>query len=312
LRAEVLDPSDTVDALAFSPDGARIVTAGGHGAAQVHGAGTGKVLHELSGHVGRVTRAGFPPGGTLLVTGGQEGTVRLRDAATGERTGTVEGRSPSETQMNSDPADPVGRLLPRRPAHRSGGHRRHGQGPGHRHGRIALVLSGRTGAMNDLDCSADGRRTATAGGNTARVWDASTGTLLAARSSTEDSALTVAFSPDGTRIATAEDDAGVRVWDAATGRLLVTFTGRTDAVSDVAFSPDGTPLLTASSDTTAQVRSLPPSWPAELCRGAGRDLTRAERNEYLGNLPYEPRCSQWPSRDPEPLVVPVTRLPDPQ
>ena len=51
----------------------------------------------------------------------------------------------------------------------------------------------------------------------------------------------VAFSPDGTRLATASSDGAARVWDAATGRLI--FATAPDqvnvGVSAVAFSPDG-------------------------------------------------------------------------
>ncbi len=50
----------------------------------------------------------------------------------------------------------------------------------------------------------------------------------------------VAFSPDGTRIASGSDDNTVRVWDAATGQPIgEPLTGHTGSVHSVAFSPDG-------------------------------------------------------------------------
>jgi len=50
----------------------------------------------------------------------------------------------------------------------------------------------------------------------------------------------LAFSADGTRLATAGLDRRVIVWDTATGRLLITLTVDTEAVTGLAFDPAGT------------------------------------------------------------------------
>jgi hypothetical protein len=64
----------------------------------------------------------------------------------------------------------------------------------------------------------------------------------------------VAFSPDGTRIATASADRTVRLWDAATGKQIgQPLTGHTDQVYGVAFSPDGTRIASASADRTVRL-----------------------------------------------------------
>ena len=56
----------------------------------------------------------------------------------------------------------------------------------------------------------------------------------------------VAFSPDGKRLASASADKTVKVWDAQTGQELLTLKGHTGMVSSVAFSPDGKRLASAS------------------------------------------------------------------
>lgn len=64
----------------------------------------------------------------------------------------------------------------------------------------------------------------------------------------------VAFSPDGTRLATGSRQRG-RIWNLQAGAAAreLRVGGWTDTVSEVAFSPDGTRLATGSSDKTARI-----------------------------------------------------------
>jgi hypothetical protein len=77
-----------------------------------------------------------------------------------------------------------------------------------------------------------------------------------------DLVVAVAFSPDGSRLATASYDGTARIWDAESGKPLAVLQGHTSNVQSVVFSPDGTRLATASADRTARV------WDAE----SGREL----------------------------------------
>jgi hypothetical protein len=66
----------------------------------------------------------------------------------------------------------------------------------------------------------------------------------------------VAFSPDGTLLATASRVGTPRIWDLATGanpETRATLQGHAIWVTGVAFSPDGTLLATASHDGTARI-----------------------------------------------------------
>jgi WD40 repeat protein len=55
----------------------------------------------------------------------------------------------------------------------------------------------------------------------------------------------VAWSPDGTRVASASRDATARVWDAATGELRHTIEAH-DMFAGVAWSPDGSGLAVST------------------------------------------------------------------
>ncbi len=97
--------------------------------------------------------------------------------------------------------------------------------------------------------SLDGARLATTTafpGRLVRIWDLQTGAAVC-KLRPGGAVVALAFSPDGTRLATGSNDNTARIWDTATGdqRLLLTH-GRT--VNAVAFSPDGTRLATGSND----------------------------------------------------------------
>jgi WD40 repeat protein/serine/threonine protein kinase len=63
----------------------------------------------------------------------------------------------------------------------------------------------------------------------------------------------VAFSPDGRRLATTSRDHTARVYDVITGRQILLLSGHTHIVRSAAFSPDGRRIATASADRTARV-----------------------------------------------------------
>jgi hypothetical protein len=107
------------------------------------------------------------------------------------------------------------------------------------------AFEGSPGQEGDFAFSRDGSRLATTGG-AIRLWDVATGKELAVLEGEGGGA--VAFTPDGTRLATLRGPT-VRFWDAATGRALVVSeqgesTPPTFGSEKLLFSPDGSRLAT--------------------------------------------------------------------
>jgi WD40 repeat protein len=109
-------------------------------------------------------------------------------------------------------------------------------------GEPILTLTRHTGWITSVAMSPDGRRLASATEKLnepaqVKVWDAAAGQEICAITATADpkSVQRMAFSLDGSRLATASSDWKVKVWDAATGHVIHTLGGG----RAVAFSPDG-------------------------------------------------------------------------
>jgi len=77
----------------------------------------------------------------------------------------------------------------------------------------------------------------------------------------------VAFSPDGTTLATGTHDPSVTLWDTATGKAITTFWGHKAATVCVAFSPDGRTLASGSGDRTIRLWKLATRKPNDIATG---------------------------------------------
>jgi WD40 repeat protein len=266
-----------VTSVAFGPGGTRIATGSLDGTAKVWETRTGTLLLDLKGHMGLVLSVAFSPDGTRIATGSADNSAKVWEARTGTPLLDLKGHtnqvmsvafSPDGTRIVTGSQDKTAKVWDART------------------GTPQLDLKGHTGGVTSVAFSPDGTRISTGSfDGTAKVWEARTGTpLLDLKGHTNavtgvafSSAVTsVAFSPDGRRLATGSEDQTAKVWETRNGTLQLDLKGHTNLVTSVAFSPDGTRILTGS------LSNMPKVWDARTGQGLkGEPIPQTIRNNGL-------------------------------
>ncbi|HEV3257811.1 MAG TPA: protein kinase, partial [Gemmataceae bacterium] len=240
----------------YSSDGQHLAAARHDGVICVWNAKTGELLTSFPGHDKRIWTLAFSPESRTLASAGWDGRVRLWDMG-----GKDKGEAVRPIRTLSEDMEDVARM-----AFSPDGGRILAAC---RNGRVRTwdVATGQ--ATFSFRCefeygfsarfSPDARRLAWAClDGVVKVWDTATGRLELDLRSNQHWSRSVAFSPDGRRIALAGFDGTVRLLDGSTGRETLTMYAHSLIADDVAFSPDGHRLASASYDHTVRLWDATP------------------------------------------------------
>ena len=253
---------DSINALALSPDGTKLATAGGDWTVRLWEVSTGKYINSLTGHPSAVNAVKFSPDGKILASAGS--TLRLWDADTGE---LLHADSKDLGSIDLLAFSPDAKILA------TGGGWDHTVHLWHVHtGTLRTALKGHTDKIRDMAFSPDSSTLITASRDkTMRLWDVNTGTEQK-NLPTPDDAInlqhaaanrmlklleigilpkkredvhSVKFSKDGTQLISVSSDGSLHLWKVDTGRYQLSFSlgEHTEWTSALTFSADSKYLI---------------------------------------------------------------------
>ncbi|MCF8379474.1 MAG: WD40 repeat domain-containing protein [Bacteroidales bacterium] len=277
--------SDRVNAIAFSPDGAKILAGFNDGSAEIIDIASGKTEVKVADHWKGVMDVEMDPKGKYFMTAG-DNTIKIWSPE-GDRIYNLKKHTttiytadidPSGTYMISAAVSPAFKywdvlkgefkedVMTTGDRTMTVRYSRDGK-------RIAsgssdhiitiwdaesfekiMELKGHSDDIFAVDFSPNGKLLASCSKDkTIRIYDLEKGELLRILSGHKNFVMDVEFAPDNQHLVSCSFDNEIRIWEVPTGKNMYSFIDHELAVTDICFSPDGSQIASASHDETIKI-----------------------------------------------------------
>ncbi|MEG4110705.1 MULTISPECIES: WD40 domain-containing protein [unclassified Microcoleus] len=290
--------SNSVNSVAFSPDGKRLASASFDNTIKLWHLETQKPIATLTGHSSSVRSVAFSPDGKILASTSADKTIKLWNLQTAKAIATLRGHS---DKVMSVAFSPDGKILASASADKT-------IKLWHLQSKKPIAtLTEHSNEVSGVAFSPDGKTLAFASSdNTIKLWHLESQKPIATLSGHKNWVYSVAFSPDSKTLASASRDNTIKLWHLESQKLITTLTGHSNEVSSVAFSSDGLTLASASSDNTIKLWHLESQKPIATLSGhinSALSVTFSPDGKTLASASSDNTIKLWHLESPKSIAT---------